>query len=98
MDGMREIHDDDLMVRLAVDDARTAQDAGAKFARTLAGAAPADFMLALGEQGDLVRRWITEAGCTDAQAQLAAGRFEAAARAEWRRLVDAGVDGAVGRA
>ena len=94
---MQDLHDD-LMVRLAVDDARTAQDAGAKFARDLAGAASADFMLALGEQGDLVRRGIMDAGYTDAQAQLAAGHFEVAARAEWRRLADAGVDGAVGRA
>ena len=40
-------HADSLHARLAVDDARTAQDAGARFASTLAGAVPADFRAAL---------------------------------------------------
>src|SRR4051794_23282165 len=35
---MPELRVEDMVVRLAVDDARTAQEAGAKFARALAGA------------------------------------------------------------
>ena len=83
---MTEPPDDGLMVHLTVDDARTAQEAGAKFARDLAGAHGADFMLALAEQCDLIRRAITDAGFTVEQAQLAAGHFEVAAREEWARL------------
>ena len=95
---MSELHDGDLMIRLAVDDATTAQEAGAKFARDLAGAVSADFMLALGEQGDLVRRAILEAGFSDEQAQLAAGHFEVAAREEWAWLAGAATAGAWGTA
>ena len=47
---MTEPPDDGLMVRLAVGDARTAQEAGAKFARDLAGGHGDDFTLALMEQ------------------------------------------------
>ncbi len=43
------LHAEDLMVHLTVDDARTAQAAGARFARTLAGADPAGYALALAE-------------------------------------------------
>ena len=86
---MTELHDDSLMVCLAVDDARTAQDAGTKFARDLAGAVSVDFMLALGEQDSLIRRAIMDAGFSDKQAHLAAEHFEAAAREEWARLASA---------
>lgn len=95
---MTELHDDGLMVRLAVDDARTAQDAGAKFARDLAGAHGADFLLALTEQAGLIRRAILDAGFSAEQAQLAAGHFEMAAREEWTRLAGAATAGAWGTA
>ena len=51
---MTELRAEDLMVHLTVDDARTAQAAGFKFARTLAGADPEDFAAALWEQEHLV--------------------------------------------
>ena len=86
---MTEPPETGLMVHLAVDDTQTAQQAGAKFARDLAGAHGADFMLALGEQGDLIHRAITDAGFSAEQAQLAAEHFEVAAREEWTRLAGA---------
>ena len=95
---MAELHVEDLMVRLAVDDARTAQEAGAKFARALAGALWPDFVLALDEQEHLIRRAIAEAGFADGQARLAAERFEVAALAEWRQLAGASTIGSGGRA
>ena len=95
---MPERRVEDMVVRLAVDDARTAQEAGAKFARALAGARWPDFVLALDEQEHLIRRAIAEAGFADRQARLAAERFEVAALAEWRQLVSAGASGLAGRA
>ena len=95
---MAELHVEDLMVRLAVDDARTAQEAGAKFARALAGALWPDFVLALAEQEYLIWRAIADAGFTDGQARLAAERFEVAAVAEWWQLAGAGASGSGGRA
>ncbi|MBV9811492.1 MAG: hypothetical protein JO326_02005 [Acetobacteraceae bacterium] len=86
---MTELPADSMMVHLTVDDARTAQEAGARFARTLAGACPEDFALALAAQTDLIERAITDAGYSDQQARLAAGHFEVAARDEWQRIVDA---------
>jgi len=81
---------DDPHVYLTVDDARAAQVAGAKFAGALAGAHSAEFALALAEQADLIERAITDAGHTTGQAELAAGRFEAAAWDEWERIAAAG--------
>ena len=78
---------EDLHVHLTVDDARTAQLAGCKFARTLAGADPQDFAAALWEQEHLVESAITDAGYSTEQARLAAGHFAAAAREEWQRIV-----------
>ncbi len=83
---MTEPREEDLLARLAVDDAKTAQDAGARFARALAGAASAAFMVALAEQEDLIRRTIMDAGFSAEQAQLAAGHFEVAALDEWERI------------
>jgi hypothetical protein len=87
---MIHLREEDMMVHLTVDDARTAQVAGATFARTLAGAHPEDFALALAEQEELIERAITEAGYTAQQARLAAGHFTAAAREEGQRITDAG--------
>ena len=95
---MTELREEDLQVRLAVDDAASARAAGAGFARALAGAASEDFAPALAEQEGLVRRAIAEAGYTEEQARVAAGRFEAAAAEEWRRIAGAGASGAGGRA
>lgn len=81
---MIELHESDAPTHLAVDDARTAQDAGARFALALADVGSADFMVALAEQLDLIRRAITDAGFSANRAQLAAEHFEAAARAEWK--------------
>ena len=93
---MVELRGEDLLVHLTVDDAGTARDAGASFARALAGAASADFAAALAEQGELVRHAILDAGFTAGQARLAAERFEAAARAEWAGIAGGGA--ACGRA
>ena len=95
---MAELRVGDMVVRFVVDDATTAQEAGAQFARALAGALWPDFVLALAEQECLIRRAIAEAGFADGQARLAAERFEAAAQAEWRRLAGAGGSGSGGRA
>ena len=81
---------DELQVRLAVDDARTAQAAGVTFARRLSSAHSADFALALTEQELLVERAIVEAGHSAEQARLAARRFAAAAWDEWQFEVAAG--------
>ena len=90
--------EEDMLVHVTVDDAGTAREAGARFARALAGAVSADFMAALAEQEDLVRRAIVDAGFTAGQAGLAAERFETAARAEWARIADAGGARTGGRA
>ena len=87
---MSAISVDDIQVRLTMDDARTAQTAGVTFARALSGAHSADFALALAEQEHLVERAIVEAGHSVEQAQLAAGRFAAAAREEWQIEVVSG--------
>ena len=81
---------EDLHVHLAVDDAKTAQAAGATFAHMLAGAATDAFMLVLAEQEELIRRAIMAAGYTAEQEELAVGYFGAAARKEWQRIADAG--------
>ncbi len=95
---MTILADDDLYVRLAADDARTAQAAGVKFARSLVGAYSADFALALAEQEELIQRAIMEAGCNAEQARLAAGYFEAAAQDEWQRIAASGGSEAWGEA
>jgi len=95
---MTEPPDDDLYVHLTVDDARTAQAAGLKFAHTLAGARSQDFALALAEQEHLIQRAITHAGHTVLQADLAAREFVAAAAVEWQRITDASGGGTWGQA
>ena len=80
---------EDLHVDLTVDDACTAEHAGTKFARALAGADLEDFAAAPREQEHLVERAITDAGFSAEQARLAAGPFGAAARDEWQRIADA---------
>lgn len=83
---MIEPHEEDMMVHLTVDDAHTAQAAGIKFARTLAGACSQDFALALAEQAGLIERAIVDAGFSSEQAEIVAEYFEVAARDEWRRI------------
>ncbi len=83
---MIEAIDDDLQIRLTPDDAESAQVAGVKFARTLAGAPGAAFMIALGEQEQIVLQVITEAGFSRDVARLAAESFEVGAKLEWRRI------------
>ncbi len=95
---MTILADNDLYVRLAADDARNAQAAGIKFARSLVGAYSGDFALALAEQEELIHRAIMEAGYNAEQAQLAAGYFEAAAQDEWQRIATAGGSEAWGQA
>lgn len=68
---------------LDTEDARAVREAGARFASDLAGAAWARFMVALGEQGERLRRAVLDAGHGPEQARLAAAHFEAAARDEW---------------
>lgn len=95
---MNAINADDLQVRLTMDDAHTAQLAGVTFARTLSGAASADFVLALAEQELLVERAIVEAGHSAEQARLTVGHFGAAVRDEWARIVSASGHGERGHA
>ncbi len=95
---MNGIHTDELSARLDVNDARTAQDAGTKFARALADIGSADFMTALAEQQDLIQRAIVEAGFSTQQAWLAAEHFGDAARDEWAQMTHAGAATAQGQA
>lgn len=76
----------DPMVILSPEDDDTALAAGVQFARSLAGADPAGFMLALGEQEALIRSPIVKAGFSIEKAHLAGEAFEAGARAEWQRI------------
>lgn len=57
-----------------------------QFARSLAGAPTAAFMVALGEQEQLVRAAVEEAGFGERIARSAADAFEAGARLEWERI------------
>ncbi len=83
---MIEATDDNLQVYLTPDDAESAQVAGVKFARALAGAPAAAFMIALGEQEQIVRLVITDAGFSGDVARMAADSFEVGAKLEWRRI------------
>ena len=83
---MSQLRDDDLQVYLTPDDAESAQVAGIQFARALAGAPAAAFMIALGEQEQIVRLVITDAGFSGDVARMAAGSFETGAKLEWQRL------------
>lgn len=74
------------MVRLDPEDARTAQTAGVDFARNLAGAPPEWFLLALGEQEQIIRTGIERAGYSARNARLAAEAFDVGARGEWQRI------------
>ena len=95
---MIQAHEDALQVRLAPDDVESAQLAGVRFARALAGAPTAAFMLALGEQEQLVRAAFEDAGFTARIAHIAAEAFETGAMVEWRRIAPATVQGATGNA
>ncbi|MGI4799736.1 MAG: hypothetical protein ACRYG8_37985 [Janthinobacterium lividum] len=88
----------DPMVILSPEDDDTALAAGVQFARSLAGADPAGFMLALGEQEALIRSAIVKAGFSLEKAHLAGEAFEAGARSEWRRISASGLSTAWGTA
>ncbi|MGI4793640.1 MAG: hypothetical protein ACRYG8_06040 [Janthinobacterium lividum] len=74
------------MVMFAPEDAGTAFVAGVQLARALAGAVPAAFLMALGEQQALIRSAVLKAGYSDGKARAAGEAFEAGAREEWRRI------------
>jgi len=76
----------DLYVWLTPDDVETAQMAGVRFARALAGAPDTAFMTALSEQQDLVRVAVLEAGVSARSAALTAHAFETGAKLEWDRI------------
>ena len=76
----------DLHVWLTPDDVETAQVAGVRFARALAGAPDTAFMVALGEQQDLVRVTVLEAGVSAKSAARTARAFETGAKLEWDRM------------
>lgn len=80
---------EDPRIWLTPDDARTVQSAGADFARALAGAPSEAFMLALGEQEELLRAAVRGAGYSSRRARLAAIEFTSAARTEWGRVLPA---------
>ena len=81
-----ENRESDLYVWLAPDDVETAQMAGVRFARALAGAPDTAFMIALSKQQELVRVAILEAGVTTKGAALIARAFETGVKLEWSRL------------
>lgn len=77
---------DMLIVMIHPDDAAQVFVAGVQLARALAGAEPAAFLMALGEQQALIQAAILEAGYADRKARAAGEAFEAGAREEWRRI------------
>ena len=83
---MTIIHQLDLRVWLTPDEWDTVQVAGVRFARTLAGAADKAFVMALGEQQNLMHDAMVEAGVTARNAQLTASAFETGAWLEWERV------------
>lgn len=95
---MIQAHEDALQVRLTPDDVESAQMAGVRFARALAGAPSAAFMLALAEQEQLVRSAIEDPGVSERVARIAAEAFEAVAMTEWGRITLAAGQGAMGNA
>ena len=95
---MIQAHEDALQVCLAPDDVKSAQLAGIRFARALAGAPTTAFMLALGEQEQLVRTALEDAGFAERIACGAAEAFKAGAMLEWQRIAPVAVQGAMGNA
>ena len=95
---MIQAHEDALQVRLAPNEVESAQLAGVRFARALAGAPTAAFMLALSEQEQLVRAALQDTGFAGRMAGIAAEAFEAGAMLERRRIAPAAVQGARGNA
>lgn len=83
---MIEMHESVTLARLAVNDARAIQDAGAEFARDMTTTKSTDFTLELAELQDHIRRAVAEAGFSAEQAWLAAEHFKVAARDEWERI------------
>src|ERR1700750_2465899 len=73
-EGMQQLGQEP-MVFFAPEDAHTARAAGVEFARPLAGAPPAWFMLALGEQGLIIREAVERYGCSAQTAEEAASAF-----------------------
>ncbi len=84
---MTDPREEDMTVRLTVDDARTVRAAGAKFARALAGAHSEDFALAVIEQERMIQRAVTKAGYTVRQSELVAREFTTAAGAVNSRAI-----------
>ena len=80
------LREGELQLNLTPEDVESAQVAGVQFARTLAGAPTGAFMDALGEQEQIVRLVIAEAGFSGDIAGKAADSFEAGAMLEWQRL------------
>ncbi len=83
---MIQLREEDLYVYLTPDDAESAQVAGVHFARALAGVPSEAFMIALGEQEQIVCLVIAEAGFSGDIARMAADSFETGAKLEWRRI------------
>ncbi len=95
---MSQLRETDLQVYLTPDDLESAQVAGVQFARALAGAPAAAFVIALGEQEQIVRLVVVEAGYSGDVARMAANSFEVGAKLEWRRITSASHMGAHGNA
>ena len=94
---MIQAADEVLRVRLTPDNVDGMQAAGVRFARALAGAPIMAFMLALGEQEQLVRSAPARAEFSERTAGTAADAFEVGARLEWERIAPAAGQGVVGR-
>lgn len=67
-------------------DIASAQDAGASFARQMAGAEAEDFRQTLAEQLQTIRTEVADVGFSRTDAELAASYFRTGAELEWRRI------------
>ena len=67
-------------------------------ARALAGAPTVEFMLALGEQEQILQQAVERAGFTASIARAAAAAFTVGARLEWKRIAPMAVQGSIGTA
>jgi hypothetical protein len=83
---MTDDPDDWPALLLYPEDAQSVRTAGRDFARALCGCPGSWFMVALGEQGAILREAVEHIGFDADKAEIAAATFESAARVEWQRI------------
>lgn len=67
-------------------DIATAQDAGARFARQMAGATKREFHLNLADQLQVIRSEVADVGFSRTDAEMAVSYFRTGAELEWQRI------------